>query len=378
MNFWGICLIVVISLILYPIVIYPIILVILSVFFKRSIKTDINYKPKISIVASFYNEEKNILELFESIINSGYPLENVEILFGSDGSNDRTNTILKEISSKFNFVKTYFFERQGKTSVINTLMKNTTSPFVLLIDADVRFTKGVIDSLVSYFADPEVGIVSPNFVSENQKIILSKTKHRINLVDLNNFIRKYESVIFSTVNLLGACYMIRRKLFPEIPSQKFCDDFFIALHVNFLGKRVVLAHNSFVLLKQMITPLKAFYRQRRFVAGGFSSMLFFKRLFLKNISITFFLFSGKLLRWLIPINIIFAWFYLFNFDRRIVEVSLFLIVIFVLIILVDYNFETKNKKVPKLVSLLAKVIFGLSGSFVGLLRSVTDKNNSLW
>lgn len=378
MNFWWICLIVVILLILYPIVIYPIILIILSVFFKRSIKTDINYKPKISIVASFYNEEENILELFESIINSGYPIENVEILFGSDGSNDRTNTILKEICSKFNFVKTYFFERQGKTSVINTLIKDTTSPFVLLIDADVRFTKGVIDSLVSYFADPEVGIVSPNFVSENQKIILSKTKHCINLVGLNNFVRKYESVIFSTVNLLGACYMIRREILPEIPSQKFCDDFFIALHVNFLGKRVVLAHNSFVLLSQMITPLKTFYRQRRFVAGGFSSMLFFKRLFFKNISTTFFLFSGKLLRWLIPINIIFAWFCLFNFYRRIVEISLFLIIIFILIILVDYNFETKNKKVPKLIYLLAKVVFGLSGSFVGLLRSVTDKNNSLW
>lgn len=371
MNFWGICFSVTFFLILYPLLIYPLILITLSVFLKRSIKADINFKPKISIVASFYNEEENILELFESIINSGYPLDNVEILFGSDGSSDQTNTILKKIGSRFNFVKTYLFERQGKTSVINKLIKNTTTPFVLLIDADVRFTKGAIDSLVSYFADPKVGIVSPYFIGDNQKII--------SLVDLNNFIRKYESEIFSTVNLLGACYMIRRELLPEIPSQKFCDDFFVSLYVNFLGKRVVLADGSFVVLKQKISPLKSFFRQRRFIAGGISSLIFFRKLFFKNFLTTFFLFSGKVLRWFIPINLIISWLCLLSFNSEVVvKISLTVLIIFVIIFLIDFYFETKGKQVPKIVSLFAKVFFSLSGSLVGFFRSRTDKNNSLW
>lgn len=377
MNFCGICFFVTIFIILYPIVIYPLILITVSFFLRRLAKTDINFKPKISIVASFYNEEENILELFESIINSGYPIKNIEILFGSDGSKDRTNTILKEICSKFNFVKTYFFQRQGKTSVINKLIKHTTAPFVLLIDADVRFFEGAIDSLVSYFVDPEVGIVSPNFVSDNQKIISSKTKLRINLVGLNNLIRKYESSIYSSVNLLGACYMIRRELLLAIPSQKFCDDFFIDLHVNFLGKRVVLAAGSNVLLKENISPSKFFFRQRRFISGGISSLLFFKKFFFKNFLITFFLFSGKVLRWFIPINLIFGWFCLLSFNPKVViAISLLFIIIYVLIILIDLYFETKGKRIPKVVSLFAKVFFSLSGSFVGFFY--TNKNNSLW
>ncbi|MGQ9818742.1 MAG: glycosyltransferase [Candidatus Kapaibacteriales bacterium] len=379
MNFWGFAFLVSIFLILYPIVFYPLILFIISCFWGRSTKSDINFKPKISIVASFYNEEKNISDLFESIINSGYPLENVEILFGSDGSDDQTDTILREISTKFTFVKTYFFERQGKTFVINKLVKETTAPFILLIDADVRFTKGSIDSLVSYLSEPEVGIVSPNFISENQKLISSKTKFNINLVGLNNLIRKFESSIYSTVNLLGACYIIRRELLPEIPSTRFCDDFFIVLNSNFQGKRVVLANNSFVILNQKISPLKSFYRQRRFVAGSIPAMLFFKRLFFKNYLITFFLFSGKVLRWLIPINIIFSWFCLLNiYLKGVAEISLLLLFIFALIILVDYFIEMKGGKIPKGVWFPSKIFFSLTGTLFGLFRSFTDRNNSLW
>ena len=40
----------------------------------------------VSILMSVYNEEKVIAEKLESIINSDYPINKLEILIGSDGS----------------------------------------------------------------------------------------------------------------------------------------------------------------------------------------------------------------------------------------------------------------------------------------------------
>lgn len=378
MTLISVCLFITLFLLVYPILLYPILLILISFFVKKEIKNDPNFTPRISIVVSLYNEEKNIYNLLDSIIQSGYPLDRIEILFGSDGSTDRTNHILKEISSKYFFVKSFFFERKGKSFVLNHLIKETNYPFILLLDADVRLTEGSVQKLTSYFTESSVGIATPSFVTKrkNQGKIPATN---LNLIKLNNIIRSYESLIYSTVNLLGACYLIRRELFPTIPAEKFCDDFFTALFVNFSGKRVVLAKDAFVYLEQEISPLKSFYRQRRFAAGGLSAMMFFWKSFCKYPSITFFLFSGKFLRWLFPINLIIFFALLFFLNLSVfVKIIFALFVIFVTPALIDFILEKKGKQVLRILYVPAKVVFSLAGSFIGLFRSVGNKNNSLW
>lgn len=361
---------------IYPLLLYPILLIFFSYFRKKKVIKDPFFTPNVSIIVSLHNEGKNIRGLFDSIVSSGYPTEKIQILFGSDGSTDETNKILREIESQYKFVKVFFFERVGKTYVINTLISEASSPFLLLLDADVRLPNGALQEMLIYFADVSVGIVVPEFIQNKTNI--NQGSNKFSLLKLNNVIRKYESLIYSTVNLLGACYLIRREYFPRIPSQKFCDDFFVALYVNFIGKRVVLVDDVFVYLFQNTSPFLSFFRQRRFVAGGLSAMMYYRKFFHTQPLVTFFLFSGKFLRWLIPANLVIILIILLFVDFFVFQFIFIILSFFGFMTIFDYFFEKKAIKAPKLFSTIAELMFSLTGTFVGFFRAFTKKNNSIW
>ena len=56
---------------------------------------------KVSIIVPLFNEEKNIQNIYNSIVNNGY--NNFEIIFINDGSTDNSANILAEISESGKF-----------------------------------------------------------------------------------------------------------------------------------------------------------------------------------------------------------------------------------------------------------------------------------
>ena len=61
-------------------------------------KFELSENPKISVVISIYNEEKNILSAIRSIQNQN--LQDIEIVCVNDHSNDTTLSILKKIKEE--------------------------------------------------------------------------------------------------------------------------------------------------------------------------------------------------------------------------------------------------------------------------------------
>ncbi len=91
---------VLIFLAIYPFAIYPIILYILSKVNNRKIKNDEKFTPEITFLISAYNEELYIEKCINSIYNSEYPKDKITIFVGSDGSNDKTNSILDKLNKE--------------------------------------------------------------------------------------------------------------------------------------------------------------------------------------------------------------------------------------------------------------------------------------
>src|SRR3989344_775679 len=66
---------------------------VVSRFFRHKIK---KFEPNVSVVIPAYNEEKNIEECVDSVFNSDYPKEKMEIIVVDDGSKDKTLRLLKK------------------------------------------------------------------------------------------------------------------------------------------------------------------------------------------------------------------------------------------------------------------------------------------
>jgi cellulose synthase/poly-beta-1,6-N-acetylglucosamine synthase-like glycosyltransferase len=71
--------------------------------------------PMVSVLMAAYNEEKVIRRKLESIFQSDYPAEKLELVVGSDGSTDATNAIMEEfIGRGHRIVFKNFGGRTGK------------------------------------------------------------------------------------------------------------------------------------------------------------------------------------------------------------------------------------------------------------------------
>ncbi len=359
----------------YPFIIYPVFISLLSKFFKRPVQVDPNFEPEITIITPVHNEENNLVPLVTSVVNSGYPLSKIQMIFGSDGSTDGTNLKLEELSRLHDFVEFYVFPRSGKNFVLNQLIAKAKNQIVLFLDADIRLEKGTLHKMVSYFSDETIGGVLANVELAHKKV----SQYTIQDSQFHGFfskIRKWESDIFATVNSMGPCYAVRKELIPKIPNDKVCDDFFILLEVVSKGKRMVYASDVLATdIRQRDEVWKEYHRKMRFSAGGISAILAARRIFL-NPWFAFMVISHKLLRWFSPLFFLLAIFLLLFTEFSWIKLLGFSIIavflLLTLLSLLDLKWGRRKFTMP------LYVLFSFAGTIAGIFRAFTGKQNSSW
>ena len=96
---------------------------------------------KLSIVVPCYNEEDNVLLIYDEITAALKKEKiNYEIVFINDGSKDKTMLKLKEIANNSDeYIKIINFSRNfGKEAAMYAGLKESTGDFVAIIDADMQ------------------------------------------------------------------------------------------------------------------------------------------------------------------------------------------------------------------------------------------------
>ena len=64
-----------------------------------------NYKDTISIIIPTYNEEKFIRKCIDSILNTDYPKDLIQVIFIDGESKDNTCNIINEYMKKHSFIE---------------------------------------------------------------------------------------------------------------------------------------------------------------------------------------------------------------------------------------------------------------------------------
>ncbi|MBP6335792.1 MAG: glycosyltransferase [Bacteroidia bacterium] len=337
--------------------------------------------PTVSIIIAAFNEEKVIEEKIRSILNSNYPLANLEILIGSDASDDKTNEIVQQLANSNSEIQLYEFkERRGKPSVINDLVTFSKMPLLILTDANVLFDSDTIFNLIKHFKNGKMGLVGANILNVGQMndgISHQETSY----IARENRIKYHEGIRWGTMmGPFGGCFAIRRELFKPVPANFLVDDFYICMQI--LKSEFACVNELKAICYEDVSNdiLQEYKRKARISAGNFQNLAAFSGYLLKPFSPTGFCFiSHKVLRWLSPFFLLISLFslaYLSSFNR----VYLFLFIA-ELLLLISPVFDAALRSFGlhwKLLRFVSYFSFMNLALLKGFFRYMAGVHSSVW
>ncbi len=305
---WEIIFWISVFLIFQSYVVYPLVLHLLSLNKKNNeifLSRDENL-PFVSVILSVYNEEQVIVEKLRSIFGTNYPEDKFELLVGSDGSTDKTNSILKLYSVEHSSLRFFqFSERKGKGQVINNLRKEAKGEILIFTDAQVMFTPDLIFYLTRHFKNTAIGLVGANIV--NKRIDTSGISvQEWSFMSREIRLKYMEGKVWGTMNgAYGACYAMRNELFTPVPEGYSVDDFFITMKVLEKKYKCILDLEA-VGYENVPNRIREEFRRRiRISAGNFQNLVYFYKLLWPPFTgLSFSFLSHKVLRWICPFLLI--------------------------------------------------------------------------
>lgn len=245
---------------------YPILILGLSKLFPKKINQS-TFDGKISVVIVVYNEAARLKAKLDSIFACDRSDQIIEVLIGSDGSDDDTSKVLEEYSDK-RVRLIHFSDRRGKPSVLNDVVTQTTGDVVLLTDARQAIDKPAIGMLVDNFSDENIGVVSGELVLRAAGSESTAAAGIGAYWKYEKMIRNAEGRFQSVPGATGAFYAIRRELFKAIPSETLLDDVVIPMQAVTQGKRCIFESGAFAFDEPSQSTKQESIRKRRTIAGN--------------------------------------------------------------------------------------------------------------
>jgi len=107
-----------------------------------------NQHNKITVIIPCKNEEKYIGDCLNSVINNDYPTDSIEVLVVDGESTDLTQAIVKELSTKFNFIKLLINSQEKVPFALNKGIKESTGDFIIRLDAHSEIPNNYFSKLI--------------------------------------------------------------------------------------------------------------------------------------------------------------------------------------------------------------------------------------
>ena len=262
-------------------------------------------RRKVTVIISAYNEEQHLEAKLRNVLAAEYPTGCLQVLVVSDGSTDRTNEIaLSFANDGVQLIERR--ERRGKSMCLNDAVAQARGDILVFTDANAAFTPETIPTLVRYFTDPAVGLVTgyTHHVSRGAAEVAQAT----NLyTSLERAIKMAESRWGCCVGADGAVFAMRRRLFRPLLHDDI-NDFVIPLTVIAQGSECLFASGAWCEEPTGDSVASEFRRQARITNRTLRAL--WRHAGLLNPFrfglFSFFLFSHKIVRFLVPVLMTFS------------------------------------------------------------------------
>ncbi len=232
-------------------------------------------EPKVSLVIAAYNEADVIADKLESVLSLDYPPERLEIVVASDGSDDGTVDIVRNIGN--GRVRLLELDRVGKAAALNAAVEAARGDVLIFTDANSILDVGAVRELVGPLADPEVGGVAGNQVYLAPQAGDSSVVGEQQYWNFDRSLKQAQSDAGSVTGATGALYAVRRGLFRPVRAD-VNDDLLTSLRVVAQGYRLVFAPLAVAYEHVVESASQTFSRRVRVMARGLRCVVVMREL----------------------------------------------------------------------------------------------------
>jgi poly-beta-1,6-N-acetyl-D-glucosamine synthase len=255
--------------------------------------------PSVSVVMVVRNEERWLEGKLRNLLELDYPAERCRLVVVSDGSTDRTETILREHAANPRIHAVMNALSAGKASGLNDAMTWAQGDLVLFTDVRQKIEPDALRLLAENFADPAVGCASGELMLGDPKRGEAATGTGL-YWKIEKKIRELESASGSVVGATGALYAVRRELVPTLPVGTILDDVYIPMSAVRQGFRVVFDGRAHAWDVPDLGAQREFGRKVRTLSGNYQLMQIAPWLLRTENPVRLEFVSHKLLRLLVP------------------------------------------------------------------------------
>ena len=271
--------------------------------------------PCVTLMICAYNEEEVIEEKMQNIRQLDYPREKLCVMWVTDGSNDRSNELLR----KYDEVKLVFSpERKGKAAAMQHGLRENKAEYVVFTDANTMLNPEAIKEIVRQFMKPNVSCVS------GEKRVAARNEGQTAAEGeglywrYESTLKRWDSELYSAMGAAGELFAVRMSHYREAPSNALLDDFMMSMLILSDGHRIAYTKEAYAQEYGSANMAEEAKRKRRIAAGGLQSIWWMRSLMnpFRHPKICFQFISHRVLRWsitpfalvaLIPLNVALVW-----------------------------------------------------------------------
>jgi len=251
--------------------------------------------PAVSLIIAAFNEEEALPARISNLRRIDYPAEKLEVVFVSDGSTDRTNSILDGLRGE-NVRKVLLPVRAGKANALNRGVELARNDVLVFSDAATLFVPDTIRKLVRHFRDSRVGAVCGALQfrgsTESRQTEGVYWKYE-------GMLRLMEARLGATLTASGALYALRRECYVPLEPGTMIEDFVVPMNCRRAGFRVEYDPEAVATDVAASSVKGEFKRRVRLAIGSFKALRSLARTPMDSLTCLAF-FSHKLLRWVLP------------------------------------------------------------------------------
>lgn len=193
--------------------------------------------PRVSVVLAVRRGREFLRRKLDDLLDLDYPRGLLEFLVVFDGLEDGSPEVAQHYPDpRFRWM--VFPEHRGKPTALNAGVAQTTGEILVFTDVRQTLAPDAIRQLAANFNDPEVGAVTGELWLADKPP--RKEDRALGLYyRYEQWMRRRESQIYSTVGATGALYALRRELYRPLPAELLLDDMYAPLQAVLGGYRCV-------------------------------------------------------------------------------------------------------------------------------------------
>lgn len=247
---------------------------------KKHIKLKSNlkeiYQQPITIIVPIYNSAKTLYACLQSINNSNYDKNLIEVMCVDNGSKDNSFDIFQQAQMDFVDLPMYWMKsKQGKSKALNKAIFNSQGKYIINIDSDGILQTNALYNMVRKFElYPEFDcltgavLIEPRLIEETPFGFL-RFFRKIEFIEYcQAFLagRNFQSETNNIFTLSGAFSALRKStLFKTFMynTDTICEDAHLTFQVKELLKQKVGLCENAVFMVDPIDNINKYYTQRQ-------------------------------------------------------------------------------------------------------------------